>query len=84
MYGNQVRRISQLRLEIDTHLAQLILQVDYFCFSVLKNTTDVKVSLALPSTTRARVNLGPAEKRPETGKQVTTRKTRTTGNTASR
>lgn len=66
----------------DTHLAQLILQVDYFCFSVLKNTTDVKVSLALPSTTRARVNLGPAEKRPEAGKQVTTRKTRTTGNTA--
>ena len=83
MFGNEEGRMSPLRLNIDAHLAQFILQVDNLCIFVLKNTTDVKVRLALPSVTRGRVNLGPAEKRAEAGKQVTARETRTTGNTAS-
>ena len=53
---------------MDTHLIQFILQVDYLCIFVLQNTSNVEVGLGLLSATRGRVNLGPAEKRPEASK----------------
>lgn len=73
-----------LNVNIDTHLIEFILQVDYLCVLLLKNSSYVEVRFSLPSATWGRVNLGPAEKRPEASEQVTAWKTRTASNTASR
>ena len=70
-------------VNIDIYLIKFILQVDYLCILVLKNSSYVEVRLSLPSATWGRMNLGPTEKRPEASKQVTAWKARTKGNTAS-
>ena len=75
-----VRRIQKLN---NTHFTEFILEVDYLCISILKNTSDVKLGLALHSATFGGVDLGSTEKRPEAGIQVAARKTGATENTAS-
>lgn len=67
-----------------TYLAKLVLEVDYLCVFILKNTSDVKVAFTLPSITRGGVDLGPTEERTEAGIQVAARKTGPEGNAASR